>query len=173
MRPNTYERWRYFVDALSGEVLDHYQYSPTDGPAVGSGVDLSGQEVSLNTFESDGDFYLLDATIFSGDALNIVDNANLRWTLQPDGEYLSALTSSTNQFDDPQPCRPTPIWPKFTTTFTPHGRNGINGVGGNMISVVHVTEEDGEPMANAYWNGVYMAYGDGGDVFEPLSGSLT
>ena len=56
--------------------------------------------------------------------------------------------------------------------YTVHGRNGINGVGGNMISVVHVTEEDGEPMANAYWNGVYMAYGDGGDVFEPLSGSL-
>ena len=36
--------------------------------------------------------------------------------------------------------------------YTVHGRNGINGVGGNMISVVHVTEEDGEPMANAYWN---------------------
>ena len=28
-------------------------------------------------------------------------------------------------------------------------------------------------MANAYWNGVYMAYGDGGDVFEPLSGVWT
>ncbi len=173
MRPNTYERWRYFVDAFSGAVLDQYQYSPTDGPAVGSGIDLSGQETSLNTFESDGDFYLLDATIFSGDALNIVDDANLRWTLEPDGEYLSALTSSSNQFDDPAAVSAHANMAKIYDYFyTVHGRNGINGVGGNMISVVHVTEEDGEPMANAYWNGVYMAYGDGGDVFEPLSGSL-
>ena len=173
MRPNTYERWRYFVDAFSGAVLDQYQYSPTDGPAVGSGVDLSGQEISLNTFESDGDFYLLDATVFSGDALNIVDDANLRWTLEPNGEYLSALTSSSNQFDDPAAVSAHANMAKIYDYFyTVHGRNGINGVGGNMISVVHVTEEDGEPMANAYWNGVYMAYGDGGDVFEPLSGSL-
>ena len=173
MRPNTYERWRYFVDAFSGAVLDQYQYSPTDGPAMGSGVDLSGQEISLNTFESDGDFYLLDATIFSGDALNIVDDANLRWTLEPDGEYLSALTSSSNQFDDPAAVSAHANMAKIYDYFyTVHGRKGINGAGGNMISVVHVTEEDGEPMANAYWNGVYMAYGDGGDVFEPLSGSL-
>ena len=173
MRPNTYERWRYFVDAFSGAVLDQYQYSPTDGPAVGSGIDLSGQETSLNTFESDGDFYLLDATIFSGDALNIVDDANLRWTLEPDGEYLSALTSSSNQFDDPAAVSAHANMAKIYDYFyTVHGRKGINGAGGNMISVVHVTEEDGEPMANAYWNGVYMAYGDGGDVFEPLSGSL-
>ena len=173
MRPNTYERWRYFVDALSGQVLDQYQFSPTDGPAVGSGVDLSGREVQLNTFESDGDFYLLDATIFTGGDLSIVDDTNLRWTLQPDGEFLSALTSSSNQFDDPAAVSAHANMAKIYDYFyTVHGRNGINGVGGNMISVVHVTEDDGEPMANAYWNGVYMAYGDGGDVFEPLSGSL-
>ncbi len=173
MRPNTYERWRYFVDALSGEVLDKYQFSPTDGPTMGSGVGLDGQEVQLNTFQSGDAYYLIDATASTASSLNIVDNTNLHWTLQPDGEFLTALTSNSNRFDDPTAVSAHANMAKIYDYFyTIHGRNSINGIGGNMISVVHVTDEDGESMANAYWNGVYMAYGDGGGVFEPLSGSL-
>ena len=52
-----------------------------------------------------------------------------------------------------------------------HGRRGIVGDGTGTVSVVHVTES-GESMENAYWNGVFMAYGDGGDAFSPLAGSL-
>ena len=31
IRPNLHERWRYFVDAHTGQVLDRYQASPSDG----------------------------------------------------------------------------------------------------------------------------------------------
>ena len=42
IRPNAYERWRYFVDAHNDDILDKYQFSPTDGPTVGTGVGLDG-----------------------------------------------------------------------------------------------------------------------------------
>lgn len=53
-----------------------------------------------------------------------------------------------------------------------HGRNSINGEGGTIISVVNTTDEDGQNMANAFWTGQAMFYGNGGGVFLPLAGGL-
>ena len=99
-------------------------------PRLGSGVELSGQKVSLNTFESD-DFYLLDATILG--------DAQYRRQRQPALDaaarrILSALTSSkTNLTILAVSARQ--YGQKYDYFYTVHGRNG-NGVGGNMISVV-------------------------------------
>ncbi len=52
---------------------------------------------------------------------------------------------------------------------TTHGRNSINGQGGNIISFINVAEEDGGPMDNAFWNGYAMWYGAGRDYFFDLA----
>jgi Zn-dependent metalloprotease len=57
----------------------------------------------------------------------------------------------------------------FKTKFN---RNSIDGVGGNIISFVNITEGDGTSMENAFWNGAAMWYGNGGNIFKPLARGL-
>lgn len=53
------------------------------------------------------------------------------------------------------------------------GRNSLDGEGMKLVSSVHVGDEDGEPLTNAFWNGEQMAYGDGdGRVFQRFTRSL-
>lgn len=49
-----------------------------------------------------------------------------------------------------------------------HQRNAIDGLGGAMESTVHF----GVAYDNAFWDGSGMSYGDGGQVFRPLSAGL-
>jgi Zn-dependent metalloprotease len=58
----------------------------------------------------------------------------------------------------------------FTFFHTRFGRNAIDGQGGTLLSVIHVTENN-RPMDNAFWNGRVMAYGDGDQNFLPLAGN--
>jgi Zn-dependent metalloprotease len=51
-------------------------------------------------------------------------------------------------------------------------RNSIDGVGGNVISIVNVTEANGTSMENAFWNGEAMFYGNGGSTFLSLARGL-
>lgn len=51
------------------------------------------------------------------------------------------------------------------------GRDGLDGRGGTMQSVVNVTFL-GEPLANAFWDGTKMIYGAGGPEYHPFSASL-
>ena len=173
IRPNLPERWRYFVDAHTGEVLDRYQASPSDGPAVGSGVDLHGNTVDLHTYEEDGLFRLLDGSREGFDletgngALKTLDADSMDFT--EDWYY---LTSTDNVFTDPVAVSAHANMGQVYEYFLEnHGRRGIDGDDTEMISLVHVTE-DGEPMDNAFWINPIVAYGDGGDEFNPFAGAL-
>ncbi|MEO7958486.1 MAG: M4 family metallopeptidase, partial [Fibrobacteria bacterium] len=53
-----------------------------------------------------------------------------------------------------------------------HGRNSINGQGGNIRSYINVVEANGAAMDNAYWSGNAMFYGNGRTIMTPLAGSL-
>ena len=177
IRPNIQERWRYFVDAGDGRILDRYLASPSDGPAVGSGTDLHGNAVDLQTYESDGLFYLIDGSREGTDPghFDLDDPKGALLTLDArytDVEELELVVSADNTFADPVAVSAHANMERVYEYFLEnHGRRGIAGDGSEMISVIHVTE-DGEPMQNAYWNGVLIAYGDGGDTFGPLAGSL-
>ena len=52
-----------------------------------------------------------------------------------------------------------------------HGRLGLDGRGGTVTALIHVGDQ-GRPMDNAFWNGAFVAFGDGADVFSPLAGAL-
>ncbi len=49
-----------------------------------------------------------------------------------------------------------------------YGRDSLDGSGLKLVSSVHVSQG----LDNAFWNGAQMAYGDGGMIFKPLTGSL-
>ena len=48
-------------------------------------------------------------------------------------------------------------------------RDSLDGQGMKLVSTVHY----GRDYDNAFWNGSQMAYGDGGLIFKPLTGSLS
>ncbi|HCV25239.1 MAG: hypothetical protein CME13_23675 [Gemmatimonadetes bacterium] len=181
IRPNLRDRYRYFIDATDGTVLDWYNATAEDGPTTASALDVLGVVRDLQTYEVGDEFVLLDASrpMFGDsqpDLLNDPRGAIL--TLDAQAQDLSAaqqifhVVSTDNQWVDPVSVsahhNAGVVFQYFLDT---HGRSGIDGNGGTMISVVHVTDE-GQPMDNAYWNGVFMAFGDGDEVFEPLAGAL-
>jgi Zn-dependent metalloprotease len=55
---------------------------------------------------------------------------------------------------------------------TVHGRNSIDGAGGNILSLFNVAESDGSSMGNAFWNGAAMWYGNGDATFFELARGL-
>ena len=52
------------------------------------------------------------------------------------------------------------------------GRNSINGSGGNIISIINVTDQNDNDMDNAFWNGAAIFYGNGDVAFQPLAKGL-
>ena len=161
IRPNLHELWRYFVDAPTGQVLDRYQASPSDGPAIGSGVDLHGNTVDLHTYEAAGKFFLHD----SPRELETLDAHST------DVVVMRKITSTDNTFTDPVAVSAHDNMARIHDYFLEnHGRRGIFPDGSSIISLIHVTK-DGQPMDNAYWNGRIMAYGDG-DGSSPWAGAL-
>ncbi|MBT4098806.1 MAG: hypothetical protein HOE86_14235, partial [Gemmatimonadetes bacterium] len=181
IRPNLRDRYRYFVDAETGDVLDWYNATAEDGPAVATATDVLGVSREIHTYEVGGDFILLDgsrATFGAAQPDVINDPRGGILTLDAQEHDLSAesqifhVVSEDNVWDDPVAVSAHHhAGEVFQYYLDVHGRAGIDGQGGTMISIVHVTDE-GEPMDNAYWNGVFMAFGDGDQVFEPLAGAL-
>ncbi|MEE2659407.1 MAG: M4 family metallopeptidase [Candidatus Latescibacterota bacterium] len=180
-RPNFRDHYIHFIDAKTGDILDGFNATATEGPVKATTMDLQGEEVELNTYAISGTFIMLDGSrpTFASEQPNIVNNPlGGLLTLDAREEDLSAesqmfhVVSADNSWPDPIAVSAHANMGKiFEYYLNIHGRRGIDGEGSTMISIVHVTDE-GEPMDNAFWNGVVMAYGDGDYAFSPLAGAL-
>lgn len=177
VRPNFVDRWRYFIDAATGEILEKYNTTNTDGPKTASARDLLGITRTINTYQVGTNHYLIDGTrkAFNTRANLPGSPQGALWTMtasNTDLTRLTQVTSANNTWNDATAVSAhynlSRIYEYFLNTFN---RQGIDGVGGNMISVVHVTM-NGAAMDNAYWNGRVMAYGNGSRVFKPLARAL-
>ncbi|WP_235296760.1 M4 family metallopeptidase [Portibacter marinus] len=183
----------YFMDAHTGEIIEQYSnicrvhadhLTPPDGPRTAVAQDLNGIPRTINTYEASGNFFLINTTkpnfsasqsqiptdvvggILTLDARNkspenegfvyfhVANNDNLSWS---DRSSVSAHYNANIAYD------------YFRNV---HGRNSIDGSGGNLISIVNVTDENELSMDNAYWNGLAMHYGNGDTEFFPLAGAL-
>ncbi len=180
IRPNLRDRWYYFVDAHTGEILQRYNATATEGPTTAQASDLFGNTQTLQVYEVSDAFVMIDASrpMFQEVQPNILNNPlGVIWTLDAQGTDLGARNEVFHVFTEDNVWTDATAVSAHTNTaqvfeyfLNTHGRLGIDGVGGTMISIVHVTEE-GEPMENAFWNGIVMAYGDGDVVFSPLAGA--
>lgn len=186
VRPNMLERWVYFVDANTGEVLDKYNHTCTlDGVITASSRDLNNVQRTFGAYQIGQNYVMIDTgkKMFNGSQSSLpdspvgailtidarngkVDNEDLdlyhvvsdnptRW----DATAVSAHTNASISYD----------YFQNEKTFN---RKSLNGDGGNIISVINITDEDGKGFDNAFWNGIYMGYGNGGKAFKPLAGSL-
>lgn len=188
--PNLLERWETFVDAHSGQVLRQYESSCTttgplaNGPRTATAPDLNGVTQTLNTYLIGPTFYMLDAVrpMYNPGASMLPDEpvggiltATANNTAA--GNFsLSHVTSTTNNWTGTGQAAAVSAHYNAGQAYnyyqSTHNRNSIDGQGGTMFSLVHVADDNGGGLDNAYWNGQFIAYGDGASEFKPLAGGL-
>lgn len=176
--PDGLHRWQVFVDAGDGSIVFAYDDTHRDGPATAQATDLLGQQRTINTYRIGATYYLLDASrpMYNAAQSQLPDKpvgAILTVTANnTDLERITHITSPTNTWNDPASVSAHVnagiAYEYYRTT---HSRNSLDGSGGTILSVVHVTY-NGRPMDNAFWNGKVMAYGDGNVAFRPLARGL-
>lgn len=175
IRPNFIQEWRYFIDAHSGEILFAFNNTNSDGPATAMAYDLNNVQRTVDTYLQNGTYYLVNATESMYDAATeegVIMTLDANNTSTIDLDYTD-ITSPNNTWNNKAAISAhysaTKTYEYFENTFE---RVSLNGQGGNIISFINVTNDDGTSMENAFWNGQAAFYGNGGDVFKPLAGSL-
>jgi bacillolysin len=158
--------WKIYVDAKDGQIVDAYN-AVAEGATTGYGYGILGDYKALNTYYSNGTYYLYDITkpmngvietrtAQNGSSLpgSYSVDSNNAWTAYSQGADVDAHYYAGVVFD------------YYKNT---HNRNSFDNNGSTIRSTVHY----GYQYNNAFWNGVQMVYGDGdGSVFRPLSGAL-
>ncbi len=183
IRPNHLRRFEYFVDAKTGDILNYYNNTCSDGPATAQATDLNGETQTIHTYQIGGNYFLIDASrpMYDGGQSQLPDNpVGAIWTINANNSStgnnmnLTHFTSSGNSWNN----HPEAVSAHFNAGETyeyylgTHNRNSINGQGGTIISICNIANEDGSSMENAFWNGQAMFYGNGGNIFSPLAGAL-
>ncbi len=175
---NGWDRWEYFLSVQDGHPVFAYRNVHFDGPTTAQAQDLLGVTRTIHTYQLQGMYYLLDASrpMFDPQRSQLPNNpVGAILTLNANNTDLKTIyhvVSPNNTWNDPAAVSAHyNAGVTYAYYHTTHQRNSIDGNGGTMLSVVHVTQ-NGQSMANAFWNGKVMAYGDGGQMFYPLARGL-
>jgi bacillolysin len=180
IKPNWLESWNVFIDANTGEVLHSFNNACTiNGPKTASGNDLNGVNRTINTYEYNGSFYLIDASrsMYNSSQSSLPnDPVGAIWTIDAQntpGNSIYNITTSTNSgWNNKAISAHYNAGIAFDYYKNTHNRNSINAQGGTITSVINVSDDDGSGLDNAYWTGEMMCYGNGKFAFKPLAGSL-
>ncbi len=194
VHPNMGAHDTYFIDAVSGEILNHYSnicnfyghhHEPLaeGGPESTDATDLLGNEQNINTYEHDNKFYLIDASrsmfdrsasIFPNKAKGVIITFDARNNSpqQENFDYFHFISSDNNWSQPVAVSSQANAETSYEYYKQVHKREAITGEGDNIYSWVNVSDEDGDPLDNAYWNGIGIWYGNGNTSFEPLGGAL-
>lgn len=178
IRPNPLDHWQYFIDASTGQIISKQNHTCTSGPSVTTATDLNGNTQTIHTYLSGSTYYLLDASkpMFNAGLSSMPDDpAGAIWTIDANNTDLTTfkqITSSDNSWTIKSAVsahrNADSCYNYYSKVLS---RNSLDGNGGTIISVINVTD-GGQPMDNAYWNGKFMAYGNGDQLFKPLAGGL-
>ena len=183
--PSLHERWEYFVDANTGNVLHQFESTcAIDGPRTANGPDLNGTSRSINTYQVGSQFVMLDITrtmykpvgsTLPDEPIGGILTIDMNNTFGDDQTIQHAVSNNNTWGSSTQTKALTAhynagvAYEYFRTTFN---RNSIDGDGGTVISIVNVPDEDGTGLDNAFWNGKAMFYGNGNIGFKPLAGAM-
>lgn len=172
LMPSAPEHWVVVVDAENGRILTQFNQICYANVA-GSGVDVGGQVRPLNVWEQSGSFFLTDTS---------------KPMFDPASQPPSAATTrgaiiiqdARNQPPGANPGRPEQVFNIVSNnrnSFTPaegvgaafglsaaydyflqrHNRNSLDGKGSTILAIVRF----GQNFDNAFWNGQFIALGDG------------
>ncbi len=176
IRPNLIEEWEYFIDANTGQIIHYYNNTHSDGDVTANGTDLNGVNRNFHAYLENSVYYLADISRpmfnsqnFDG-ILGIYDAQNTA----PGSENFTAsmVTSSNNTWNATSVSAIYNAQLTYEYFRTVHNRNSYNNQGGAVKSIIHVADDNGGGLDNAFWNGIAIFYGDGQTAFKPLAGGL-
>ena len=178
--------WEYFVDAIDGRILLRYDDLKSDNPVQGDGVGVLGDlktpldllqvqqgyamvDISRRDGGSNGGRMAADAAIETYDGLSLEDPQQIiqqaqviiNPTLHIRGSQGSVLRNAVDgHFNAAR---------AYDYFFRSHGWNSWDNKGSSIFVVVNY----GRFVNNAFWNGTFLAFGQGdGNIFYPLAGAL-
>lgn len=176
VRPNLVERWEYFVDAKTGEIIHFYNNTQSDGDVTATGIDLNGVSRSFHAFLQSGVYYMADVSrpmyiASSGSGMIATYDANNTST---GANFAASLVTSSSISSWPAKAVSAQFIASATYEYyrVTHGWNSINNKGCDIPLIINITNEDGSSMENAFWNGTAAFFGNGGTTFKPLSGGF-
>ena len=176
VRPNLVERWEYFVDAKTGEILHFYNNTQSDGDVTVTALDLNNVSRSFHAYLQSGIYYLADISQLMYDSQSgsgTIKTYDANYTSTGADFSASLVTSSSIST---WPAKAVSAQYAATATYgyykNTHGWNSINNKGCDIPLIINITNEDGSSMENAFWNGTAAFFGNGGTTFKPLSGGF-
>ncbi|HSO34796.1 MAG TPA: M4 family metallopeptidase [Labilithrix sp.] len=158
--------WVTTVDAKTGEIIDRYNNLQT---VEASGAGVLGDAKKFQVSTAGAGYVMTDGS--RGVAINTYSAKGQE--VGP-GQGATAVTSTTLTSWDTGTGAGAAVdahtyaGAVFDYYKKVHGRNAIDGAGGAMLSTAHF----GQAYDNAFWDGNGMSYGDGGQMFKPLSAGL-
>ncbi|AIF42961.1 peptidase M4 [Virgibacillus sp. SK37] len=159
--------WQIFIDAKDGSVIDSYNAVTDARAANGYGYGVLGNYQELNTYLSNGTYYLYDVTKPMNGVIETFTSQNgtsLPGYRSSDSD--NAFTAKSQRAAVDAHAYADRVYDYYYNTFN---RNSFDNNGSSIRSTVNY----GSNYNNAFWNGQQMVYGDGdGSTFAPLSGAL-
>ena len=161
-------RMDYLIDAHTGDVLRAFDDIET---VEGTGTGVLGDSKKLQVSRLDSGAYVLDDRTRTPNGIRTFTADN---TENLPGTLLTSTTSSSwdqSASSGPGAAVDAHYYAGMVYDYykTEHGRKGIDGNDGSLVSVVHFNEN----YLNALWDGTEMVYGDGdGTNARALSASL-
>ncbi len=158
-----------------------HSYSSFLGAETATATDLLGVNRLINTYEQSGTYYMIDASRDMYQASSDIFNSNgIIITLDALGtspennnfDYVEVQSTNNSWNDRTSVSAHYNAGRAFEYFKDTHNRNSIDGNGGNVFSLIHVSDENGNGLDNAFWNGQAMWYGDGNQAFKPLARGL-
>ena len=159
-------RWRVFVDADEGKVIDYYDNIAYAEAFEGEGIGILENEQLFNvTFDEGSDLFQMISLNPS------VETYKYRWGASLPGE---PVTSSSGTFNSPSAIDAHAYTQKFLRfLYERFGRSSFDNAGAPIINTIGYYEKRNKPYVNAKWNGEQIIYGAGDeDKSLPLSGAL-
>jgi thermolysin len=158
--------WVVTVDAKTGEILHRYNNLQTI-EATGAGV--LGDSKKFQVVQSGSTYQMTDSS--RGVTISTYSaNGQQAGPDQGAQEVSSPTLTSWDRGVGPGAAVDAHVYAGVVFDYYKkvHARNAIDGNGTPMLSTVHF----GQAYDNAFWDGNGMNYGDGGQLFKPLSAGL-
>jgi len=174
----------FSIEKTGSTVINSTAVATAPPPTTANAFDLLGVNRTINVYQQSGTFFMIDASrsMFNSGSSNFPNEpVGVIWTIDGNDDspqnssfQASHVTSSNNNWNNPTSVSAHYngglAYEYFKNTFN---RNSINGQGGNIVSIINITETNGADMDNAFWNGQAMFYGNGDQAFDsPLAKGL-
>ena len=155
-----------FVNAHSGAVQLMYSSIHPDGPVAASGTTSHGQEVSFGAYQRGAKYELRDQSkmmfaVAGGEITTHDARGRDDYLATPANIVESPETTFSGQDTQSGAVDAHYGASQVYDFYLALGRDSINGQGGDIVSTVNATE-GGQPMYNAFWDGIteQVVYGN-------------